>query len=138
MAIFEIADALTHKNEGGWNNVSGDRGGETYCGIARNFWPKWEGWLIVDRKKPLSNGAIIKDPALEILRKKFYKKEFWDKVGGDEIEDQPTANTLYDFAVNANFPPSIRNIQNALGLATTGKITPELITAINHPEKYFI
>ncbi|MBX9449807.1 MAG: hypothetical protein KL787_08850, partial [Taibaiella sp.] len=25
-------------------NVAGDRGGETYKGIARNIHPKWQGW----------------------------------------------------------------------------------------------
>lgn len=138
MAKFEIAYKKTNKNEGGYSNVSTDTGGETYAGISRKFWPNWAGWKIVDAHKPLKRNQKINDPQLEVLKKAFYKKEFWDKVEGDPIEDQPIADTLYDFAVNANFPPSIKNIQNALGIPATGKITAGLIDAINNPEKYYV
>lgn len=43
MAIFEKAYDPVRQWEGGWCNVEGDRGGETYAGIARNFWPGWPG-----------------------------------------------------------------------------------------------
>ena len=43
MAIFKKAYEPVRQWEGGWCNVEGDRGGETYAGIARNFWPDWPG-----------------------------------------------------------------------------------------------
>lgn len=138
MADFLIAYKKTGGFEGGWNHVANDRGGETYKGIARKFWPQWPGWRIVDKKKPLKHGAIIKDPELERLVQAFYKKQFWDVVSGDNIEDQNTANTLYDFGVNAGHGRSIQNIQAVLGMKPTGKITPELIKRINNPENYLI
>lgn len=138
MANFIIAYKKTGGFEGGWNHVKGDRGGETYKGIARNYWPKWEGWKIVDKKKPLKHGAIIKDEALEQHVQKFYKKQFWDVVGGDQIEDQNIANTLYDFGVNAGHGRSIENIQKVLGMTATGKVSAELIKRINNPENYLV
>lgn len=138
MANFLIAYKKTGGFEGGWNHVAGDRGGETYCGIARKFWPKWAGWKIVDSKKPIKNKTIFKDEALEKLVKDFYKKEFWDVVGGDQVEDQNIANTLYDFGVNAGFGRSIKNIEIVLKMTPTGKITKELLNRINNPEKYLV
>lgn len=138
MANFLIAYKKTGGWEGGWNHVANDRGGETYKGIARKFWPKWGGWKIVDSKKPLKHGAMIKDEALEKLVLDFYKKQFWDVVSGDDIEDQNIANTLYDFGVNAGHGRSIQNIQEVLGLPKTGKITAELLKRINNPENYLV
>ena len=44
MAEFEQAYAPLRGFEGGWCNDVGDAGGETYGGIARNFFPHWQGW----------------------------------------------------------------------------------------------
>ena len=136
MADFKIAYKKTAINEGGWNHVSGDRGGETYKGIARKFHPKWEGWKLVDKAKPLKHNQIIKNEALDKLVQDFYKKQFWDVISGDKVEDQNIANTLYDFGVNAGYGRSIQNIQTVLGMTANGKISTELLKRINNPEKY--
>ncbi len=138
MANHSIAYKKTAGNEGGWNHVKGDSGGETYKGIARNYHPKWEGWKLVDKAKPLKHNQVIKSDELDKLVVSFYKKNFWDVIGGDQIEDQFVANTLYDFGVNAGYGRSIQNIQEVLGLPKTGKITKELIEAINNPLKHLI
>jgi lysozyme family protein len=138
MANFDIAYKKTSGNEGGYANVSGDNGGETYCGISRKFWPNWAGWKIVDANKPLKHNQIIKNPTLESLVKGFYKKEFWDKIEGDKIDNQDVADTLYDFGVNAGTGVSIKQIQKVLGLPVTGKITEDLIEAINNPERMLL
>ena len=138
MADFKIAYKKTGGFEGGWNYVKGDRGGETYKGVARNFFPRWAGWKIVDSKKPLKHNQVIKDKMLDDLVYMFYKTEFWDVLGADKIEDQTIANTLYDFGVNAGYGRSIKNLQQTLKLPITGKINNELINAINNPEKYLI
>lgn len=138
MADFKKAYKKTSLSEGGYANIKGDRGKETYKGIARNFHPRWAGWKIIDTKKPLKHNQIIKDPVLDDLVFMFYKTEFWDVVGGDKIEDQPSANTLYDFGVNAGYGRSIKNMQQTLKIPITGKLTKELIHAINNPENYLI
>ncbi len=136
MAEFLEAHKKTAVNEGGYANVKGDRGGETYKGIARNFHPKWEGWKIIDNLKPLRHNAHINNSDLESQVKLFYKRKFWDAIGGDAIEDQEVAFRLYDFGVTSGQPRSIKQIQNVLGLPETGKITKTLIEAINNPAKY--
>ena len=39
---------LIYKSEGGYANMEGDSGGETYKGISRKWFPKWEGLKIID------------------------------------------------------------------------------------------
>ncbi|MDR2457828.1 MAG: hypothetical protein LBD41_05040, partial [Clostridiales Family XIII bacterium] len=34
--------------EGGYSNVPGDLGGETYAGISRKYNPDWQGWETLD------------------------------------------------------------------------------------------
>ena len=138
MADFGIAYKKTGGWEGGWNHVAGDRGGETYKGIARKFHPKWEGWKIIDSRKPLKHGQILNDTKLDDMVTRFYKKEYWDVIDGDKIQDQKIANTLYDFGVNAGYGRSIKNIQIVLKFPVTGKITDKLIDAINNPEKHLL
>ena len=71
--------------EGGYqlHEVSGDRGGMTYAGIARNAWPKWPGWVKID--------AGEMDGELTGLVRTFYKDHFWDKIRGDGITAQQVA-----------------------------------------------
>lgn len=138
MAEFLAAHKKTDTHEGGFANVKGDRGGETYAGVARNMWPKWEGWKIVDKYKPLKHNQKIKDVELESMVKLFYKRNFWDKIGGDAIDDQEVAFKLYDFAVTSGQPRSIKNIQEVLGIPATGVIDSKTIEAINNPTKFLI
>ena len=45
---FSQAFAATMQHEGGYANVQGDKGGETYMGISRVYWPSWPGWPVID------------------------------------------------------------------------------------------
>ncbi|NDF50116.1 MAG: surface-binding protein, partial [Betaproteobacteria bacterium] len=51
MADFAPAYEAMIRNEGGYvlHDVPGDRGGQTYAGIARNMNPRWPGWALIDR-----------------------------------------------------------------------------------------
>ena len=139
MADFNIAYEPTSKNEGGYANVSGDTGGETYAGISRKWFPKWDGWAIVDKNKPLRHNQIIKDDKLKSMVKSFYKKEFWDKVWGDRINNQDVANRTYDFAVNAGVGASIKNIQKSLNYANPNtNMSEQLLKDINDPIKQLL
>lgn len=51
MADFDSAYAPLKQLEGGWCHNPDDKGGETYAGIARNFFPAWPGWAVVDAAK---------------------------------------------------------------------------------------
>lgn len=151
MARFEIAERLTGINEGGYANNKADRGGETYAGIARNFWPKWEGWKKIDEykiqhaksKSPSSlsnwvnNSAKVISEPVSAMVSKFYKTNFWDTMKLDTITDQQLANTIYDFAVNSGTDRASKTLQSAandtglVNLEVDGKVGPKTIAAIN-------
>lgn len=104
MTEFKSAYRITMINEGGYANNSHDRGGETWRGIARNFWQAWEGWPKVDSIKdqnPDNFKDVLKaDIALEAMVLAFYKKEFWDCLSLTALECQQIANQLFDIGVN--------------------------------------
>ena len=115
-------------------------GGETYRGIARNFWPKWGGWAIVDYYKKSPNfpkkwseitKLLAKDKQLNKLVEEFYKKNFWDDLRGDYIMDQSVANNIYDFAVNSGVSRASRYAQRIVGTIEDGDIGQKTVSAIN-------
>ena len=67
MADFNSILQFVFADEGGWTAGEGDPGGETYSGIARNFHGNWDGWTVVDGSKPLTEGQVIPNPALDLL-----------------------------------------------------------------------
>ena len=133
MANFKTALAATLKNEGGYVFDPQDPGGETYKGVARNMWPKWEGWAIVDTHKSLGQfpKSLDSDNVLQSLISDFYKANFWDKINGDIINDQAVATSIFDFAVNAGVGTSVTIAQMVVGANTDGAIGNETIEKLN-------
>lgn len=139
MADYRQAIGKVLKSEGGYVNDPDDNGGETYKGISRKFWPGWLGWHIIDliKKKPGFPGNMTGSHELEIKIQldhevsTFYYEQFWVKVGGDKIKNQPIADMLIDSAVNEGIVPAVKRAQTIVGVAITGKITPELIAKLN-------
>lgn len=121
MAEFAPAFDAMILNEGGFvlHDVPGDKGGQTYAGIARNRWPDWAGWKGIDRGET---------PPTQLVRD-FYKRNFWDVVQGDELP-QAVARTLFDFAVNAGVGTAIKLAQLTLGLAADGALGPKTVEAL--------
>lgn len=110
-------------NEGGYklHTVPGDRGGQTYAGIARNAWPKWTGWAHIDAGDT---------PPAEMVRG-FYRANFWAAMRLDEVQSQDVARTLFDFAVNAGTGTATKLAQIVVGTTPDGKIGPKTLAAIN-------
>lgn len=125
MALFDLAFIKTLKAEGGYilHTVPGDRGGQTYAGISRVFWPEWDGWAMID-----AGDSSIK---IEAAVKRFYEVNFWNKVGGDGIAYQAVAETIFDFAVNAGVSVAVKTAQEIAGVARDGTVGPETLAAIN-------
>ncbi len=132
MAEFEPAFERMILNEGGYvlHEVPGDRGGQTYAGIARRRWPDWEGWKIID-----AGGT----PDASLVRA-FYREHFWDAIHGDEIQDQRVASTLFDFAVNAGTRTAIRLAQIVAGTSPDGVMGPKTLAALDamDPEMFVL
>jgi len=126
MAAFEPAFEKMITNEGGYKliNVSGDTGGQTFAGIARNFHGDWKGWSFIDAND-LSN------PKLKENVKSFYKTKFWNAVKGDQIVSQKIAESIFDFAVNAGVTTSAKLAQGIVGADIDGKIGTQSLTKLN-------
>jgi len=90
-------------SEGGYADLKGDKGGETYKGIARNFHKEWQGWDIIDKyKSEYPNNFkeyLAKDNSLQNFVVLFYKQNYWDVFKGDELPFL-VAEELLDQSVN--------------------------------------
>lgn len=134
MADFKQVIGHIRKHEGGYVNDPQDAGGETYCGITRKNFPHWEGWVIVDRYKPLKYNQIIADKLLEDMVDTFYYKTKWCAVYGDKINSQQVAYMLMDWYVNSG-THATRALQRIVGVKSDGVIGPASLKAINdYPE----
>lgn len=130
MADFSIAYKNTGGHEGGWNI---DNGGWTYQGISRKGWPGWAGWRYIDAWIKSNGipprGYFFKTPVINNLVPAFYKKNYWDKIMGDSIQNQEIANFIYDFYVNSN--SALIKINKALGGRSGQYITEDTLAIIN-------
>lgn len=122
MSDFHPAFEKMIANEGGYKltNIKGDRGGQTYAGIARARWPDWFGWRDIDAGQ-IPETAHVRD---------FYRQHFWDAVRGDDIAEQQIAESLFDFAVNAGPAVAIKLAQVVVGTTPDGKLGPKTLAAI--------
>ncbi len=126
MADFNPCFEKVINLEGGYvlHEVPGDRGGMTYAGIARNSWPKWPGW-------PKIEAGEIDGDLTEMVRE-FYRREFWDRIRGDEIQQQTAAFMIYDFAVNAGIKAAVRITQRLVEATPDGVLGPKTVGKLNN------
>lgn len=128
MSDFSKALKAVLKNEGGYVNDPDDSGGETYKGIARNMWPKWDGWQIID-STPKFNLDFNQD--LQNLVSDFYRKNFWNAVNADLIESDAIATSIFDFAVNAGTKTAVMLAQSVVDAVQDGELGKNTANAIN-------
>ncbi len=126
MAIFNIAFEKTLYLEGGYklHTVKGDKGGMTFAGISRVYWPDWTGWQLID-------GGEVSGPRLEAMVHVFFKIHFWDQIYGDQIGFQSVADTIYDFAVNSDLNDAVQCVQKIVGAKVDGKFGPKTFAKLN-------
>jgi lysozyme family protein len=138
MADFMKAARIGERNEGGWCDVAGDRGGETYRGIARNSHPEWPGWPLIDAWKTINgtphwNKVFTDDdiPGLEALVIAFFKAEFWDTMKGDDINSDLFAEYFYDWYLTSQHK-AVEKLQEVLEISpTTGTFGPITLAKVN-------
>jgi lysozyme family protein len=125
MADFDKAFVITLDREGGavLHKVEHDAGGWTFCGIAENIHPDWEGWLIIREFGEF-------DPRLMPLVRVFFKEKYWDMINGDQIYSQSIAESIYDFGVNAGIRTSAKLAQKLAGVISDGAIGPKSLAAL--------
>ncbi len=138
MAKFDEAYKLTGHNEGGYANNPLDHGGETYAGIARNFWPNWQGWSIIDNlkktfhtPKEIDRAISVGGAPVHLMVADFYKQNFWNVNKLDLINDQQLADNVYDFGVNSGVGKAAKTLQLVVGVTQDGIIGNATISAVN-------
>ena len=133
MADFNSAFDETMKAEGGYVNDPDDPGGETYKGVARGRNAKWPGWTTIDLLKNNNNFPKNLDNNDELQQqvRDLYEANYWDKVRGDDIEDQDVAESIFDFAVNAGPGASAKLAQLTVQATPDGVIGPRTLEKIN-------
>jgi len=114
----------TVEREGGYVNHSADKGGPTRYGITES----------VARKNGY-NGDMKKLPL--VFAVEVYKKQYWDSIRLDEIDDEIMREFIFDAAVNHGTSWAVRFAQRAYNtlnkqtIAEDGKIGPQTISALN-------
>ncbi|MDL2268867.1 hypothetical protein LJC71_04925 [Desulfosarcina sp. OttesenSCG-928-A07] len=131
MADFEKAYAPLKSHEGGWINNQADRGGETYAGISRKFFPSWEGWAIIDAEKVTSaykknasafSAHLSKIEPLNIMVRDWYRTNWWDPWGLGRFP-QALADEIFEQAVNLGKGGSGKYIQRVCNSFNLNKKT---------------
>jgi lysozyme family protein len=124
MADFDPAFEKMIHDEGGYQltDIPGDRGGQTYAGIARKPNPDWAGWQYIDRKDFGSATPLVRE---------FYKANFWDPIRGDDLKEQAIAETIFNFGVNAGVGLAIKLAQVVAGATPDGTVGSKTVERLN-------
>jgi lysozyme family protein len=133
MANFLPAYRATNARESlALSNVTTDRGGLTYGGIARKRKPgaSWEGWEVIDRILARGNGfapSAGEQTLIQQLHEKFFRTHFWDELNCGLIVSQEIADKAYDAGVNCGPGNAARWLQTALNAANRrAKLWPDI------------
>lgn len=126
MADFKPAFDKMLLDEGGLklHTVEGDRGGQTYGGIARNYNPSWPGWAFIDRGET---------PPTQLVYD-FYREAYWLPIRGDDLP-QRIAESIFNFAVNTSAPfkptVAVKLAQAVIGATPDGVIGARTVALLN-------
>ena len=133
MADFYKAFEKIQKNEGGYVNNKNDKGGETFMGICRKYYPDNFMWQLIDEIKIKYGTATAtvnryaKNTAAIITQVRgIYRQSYWNKLNLDVIPSQRVAQLLFDDAVNRGISAAIKTAQKLVGLPETGRMSTEL------------
>lgn len=125
MADFDQAIVKTLAHEGGakFTDDPSDRGGATKYGISQTAYPT------------LDIRNLTEQQARDI-----YKRDYWDRIRGDEITSQAIAENFFDASVNMGARTASRLAQVALVMdRVDGVIGTVSLAALNSvDEKFFL
>lgn len=125
MASYNDAIVITLAREGGsrFTDIANDRGGATKYGISQAAYPT------------LDIPNLTEQQARDI-----YKRDYWDRIRGDDIQSQIIAENIFDTAVNMGTRTASRLVQVTLSITPAdGVIGSESLAVINQQdEKTFI
>lgn len=133
MAKFNISLQKTLQHEGIYSNDPADLGKETFKGISRVDHSNWAGWRLIDQMKgkPGFPDNLVTNTDLQTQVELFYLHEFWLPLKAEHIMNQDSADSLFDFAVNAGIKKSVQLAQSVIGVKTDGIVGELTIKKIN-------
>lgn len=130
MADFNTAQERVADWEGAYQVLPQDSG--NYNSLGQLVGTNWginakvyESWI----QYPPTISDMMNMP-LEIARL-IFKLRFWDKIKGDDIQNQFVANIFYDGAVNHGVSLMTKFVQRILGVNDDGIVGPITLGAIN-------
>ena len=132
MALFEPAYRIGRRREGGYSNVSTDKGEETYCGVSSKYHPEFPGFAIINQiklQRQIKQNEVIKDARLEAMLYAFYLENFWNKILGDKINSQSITSYIYDWSLTSG--GALKQVQRLVGVEPDGIFGEATIAAIN-------
>jgi lysozyme family protein len=111
--IFTRCVEVLLRLEGGYSNVTTDKGGETNFGLSKKSYPD------------LNIKTLTRDRAIEI-----YYNDYWIPMNISKIIEDDLVLHLFVFGVNAGIRTSIKVLQKLLGTTVDGFIGSETLKAI--------
>jgi lysozyme family protein len=133
MAEFKISLQKTLAHEGEYVNDPVDSGKETYRGVSRVNHSNWKGWSVIDQYKIQPNFpfSLASNAYLEKQVELFYLYEFWLRLNADQIQNQTTADSIFDFAVNSGLKTTVLIVQSVVGTKADGIIGEKTLQKLN-------
>ena len=113
-------DALL-EDEGGFVNNPKDPGGMTNLGVTKAAWEEYVGHPVAEKEMRALTPEIVKP---------FYKKKYWDRVRGDELQDG-LDYCVFDVAVNSGPGRAIKFLQTECGVPADGGFGPTTFAAVS-------
>ena len=132
MDTFEKAFRLTILNEISGDKITDDNqfdpGGFTYYGIARNRWPQWKGWPLVEEDIKLYGRprSLKENSDLGILVHSFYEIAFWKGNSLEKVAflSPSIAVEVFDTAVNGGGTVLLQKTLNVMN--RRGTLWPDI------------
>lgn len=122
MANFNDAIVKTLAREGGatFTDAASDKGGATKYGISQKAYPS------------LDIRNLTEQQARDI-----YKRDYWDRTGGDTIKSQLVAENIFDTAVNMGVRTASKLAQLCIDFSPAdGVLGSNSVDAINAADEH--
>jgi lysozyme family protein len=117
---WDACFTMVLKHEGGFVNHPKDPGGMTNLGVTRTNWELYLNRDVTEAEMRALTPEIVKP---------FYKKNYWDKIKGDELPSG-VDYAAYDLAVNSGTSKAAKYLQRIAGVADDGVIGPRSLEAL--------